>query len=177
MWKLPNGKVTRVPKGIQVEDVKYPASIFRRWSKEELNEIGIFPFREVKFDQKWFQSSGSVDTEVDGEIIRTHTTKNKFTVKEAKEIRELELKSRFKNEISYWVLESHYYDAVKDTVKKKEVDDFIKAKKDKIEVDRDLLISKTKYEDIKDISYADDPEPPEVLEKVKPKEAKVNGSI
>jgi hypothetical protein len=163
MWRLPNGKVTRVPKGIQIGDVKYPASIFRRWPKEELNKIGIYPYREVKFDQKWLKSTGFTEEEIDGEIVKTHTTVNKYTVKEAKEIKEKELKERLKSEIREWVLESEYYDAIKDNQKKKEVDDFIVAKKNKVKADRDLLVSKTKYKDVTDIKYNDDPEPPEVL--------------
>jgi len=84
MWKLPNGKVTRAPKGVLIEDVNYPASIFRRWSKDELNAIGIYPFREVSYDNQFYRSTGITDTEAAGEILREHTLVRRFTNQELK---------------------------------------------------------------------------------------------
>jgi len=58
--------------------------ILVRWSKEALAEIGVKPFREVSFDQEAYKSTGFSDEEVDGEIVRTHTTEARYTVEEAK---------------------------------------------------------------------------------------------
>jgi len=58
--------------------------ILVRWTKEALAEIGVKPFREVQYDQEWYNSTGFTDSEVDGEVVRTHTTEARYTVDEAK---------------------------------------------------------------------------------------------
>ena len=84
MWKLPNGKVISNPKGFTIGNVNYPMSVFRRWTKEELNAIGILPFREVSYDNQFYRSTGTTDTETDGEVLREHTLVRRFTNQELK---------------------------------------------------------------------------------------------
>jgi hypothetical protein len=84
MWKLPNGKTINHPRDVLVGDTMYPAQIFRRWSKLELSMIGIFPFREESFDSQYYRSTGSEDVEIDGEIVRQHTTTQRYTSQELK---------------------------------------------------------------------------------------------
>ena len=89
-WRLPDGKTIKTPKGVLIGDVNYPADIFYKWSKQELAAIGIKPFREEKYDKKWFRSSGHVDVDIDGEIVRQHTTVEKYS-----EARQLTAESHF----------------------------------------------------------------------------------
>jgi hypothetical protein len=51
---------------------------------EELNAIGVFPFREENYNQKYYSSTGYTDTVKNGEIIRTHTVSNRYTVPQLK---------------------------------------------------------------------------------------------
>jgi hypothetical protein len=78
MWKLPNGKTISHPRDVLIGDTMYPAQIFRRWSKLELGMIGIFPFREERFDSQYYRSTGTTDVEIDGGIVRQHTTTKKY---------------------------------------------------------------------------------------------------
>jgi hypothetical protein len=86
MWKLPNGKITCSPRSITVGDVQYSTSIFHRWTPAELKAIGIFRFREVQYDIKYYKSTGSTDVEIGDEIVRTHTITQRFTAAELKDI-------------------------------------------------------------------------------------------
>ena len=86
MWKLPNGKVIKNPKGFTIGNVNYPMQVFRRWTKEELNAIGVFPYREVSYDQRFYTSTGTTETEVDGEIVREHTLANRYTNQELRNV-------------------------------------------------------------------------------------------
>lgn len=130
-WKLPNGKVTRVPRGVQVGDTKYSASIFRRWSKEELNAIGIYPYREIKYNSKWYRSSGKTEEIIDGEIVVTHETAPKMSKAQALTIRVDELKRIFKGLFKIAKEEIAYYQAVEDAVGEQEWVDFQTALKAK----------------------------------------------
>ena len=82
MWKLPNGRTISTPKDVLIDDVNYPANIFRRWSTSKLNELGIYPFREEMYDTKYYKSTERVDTVVSGEITRNHKIAPKYTVTE-----------------------------------------------------------------------------------------------
>jgi hypothetical protein len=68
-----------------VGDTNYPESVFRRWSKQELLTLGIKPFRENAVDRKYYLSTGTTDTDVDGDIVRSHTTTQRYTGQELKE--------------------------------------------------------------------------------------------
>jgi len=78
--------------------------ILVQWSKEALAEIGVKPFREIAYDGKWYNSTGFSDEEVDGEIVRTHTTEARYTLEEAKEERIKEI-----NAAAYILLQTTDY--------------------------------------------------------------------
>jgi hypothetical protein len=125
MWKLPDGKIISTPKDIVVGETQYPAQIFYRWTKEQLAELGIIPFREVHYDQKWFRSIGHVDDVVDGEIVRTHETDDRYDTDGAKEIRTEEIKSSYITSVARALGLEDFYDAVGDNVAKKEWSDYV----------------------------------------------------
>ena len=153
MWKLPNGKVTRVPKGIQIGDTNYPASIFRRWSKEELNAVGIYPFREVKFDQKWYKSTGSTDEVVNGEVVRTHTTTERYTDDEAKDKQTFKVRDAYVSEKRRAVELEDFYDAVGDSVTKKLWSDYITALKNDAKTLKDQVNAAGTYDQIINLEF------------------------
>jgi hypothetical protein len=116
MWKLPNGKVQRVPKGIQVEDTKYPASIFK-------------PYREERYDSKWYSSTGSTESEVDGEIVKTHTTKKRYTNEKAKDTQTSKVRDAYISEVRRANEMMDFYDAIGDNDTKKVWSDYVIALK------------------------------------------------
>ena len=74
MWMI-NGQVTRWRRWFTANEGKrYPGRVLSDWSKEQLAAIGVVPFREVSFDKDTLRSTGHSDAEVNGEIVRTHTT-------------------------------------------------------------------------------------------------------
>jgi len=117
-WKLPDGKTINSPRDIIINDVQYPAQIFRQWSKAELNAIGIYPFREVRYDQKWYDSTGYSEVEIDGEIVRTHGTAEKLTNGEAKVLQIDTIKSIYISKKRRATELEDFYDAVGDNVTK-----------------------------------------------------------
>ena len=151
-WKLPNGKVTRVPKGVQIGDVKYPASIFRRWSKDELNAIGIYPFREEKVPQ-WYRSTGSTDDIVDGEVVRTHTTTEQYTNEVAKEMQVDKVKAIYISENRRALELEDFYDAVGDTVTKKLWSDYVTALKNNAKTLKDQVNAAGTYDQIINLEF------------------------
>ena len=75
MWFVGNietGFVAKTARGLTIAGVQYPRNIFTKWSKEELSELGILPYREVNIDSK-YQWQGELTRElVDGEVIGTY---------------------------------------------------------------------------------------------------------
>jgi hypothetical protein len=96
MWKLPNGKTISVPKDVTIGNVCYPAQIFRRWTKEELNAHGIKPFREVSYDSRYFRSIGSTEVETNGEIIREHALTPRYTNQEVRNVFKVMIKQHLR---------------------------------------------------------------------------------
>ena len=84
MWKLPNGSITRFPRDLTVANVNYSKKIFSRWSIAELNAIGVYPFTENRFDDRYYRSTGFTDTETDGSIVRTHTSEARISLNDLK---------------------------------------------------------------------------------------------
>lgn len=74
MWKLPNGNIIREPRKVEINGIIYTKDIFTKWSIAKLNKIGIWPFREEKFDTSTLKSTGYTDEVRDKEIVRVHTT-------------------------------------------------------------------------------------------------------
>jgi len=67
MWsQVSGGEVTRVishPIPLTIGDVQYPKNIFTIWSKAELKNLGIYPYREVSVDAR-YQHSGTISYEI-----------------------------------------------------------------------------------------------------------------
>lgn len=66
MWYSESTGVINSPRPITVGSVQYPASIFRKWSKEQLRGIGIYPARIVTPDSR-FYSNGVKTSELQGD--------------------------------------------------------------------------------------------------------------
>lgn len=147
-WLLPNGKVINTPRPITVNDVLYPLTIFYRWSKEELAAIGIKPWREVRFDQKWYKSTGYSDEEVDGEIIRTHTLTEKHSVARAKEIRNARLREQYISFKTRAENNADFYDAVGDSDAKKVWTDYVTTLKNEAKTLKESVDNAGSYDDI-----------------------------
>ena len=165
-WKLPNGKTIQTPKDIVVDDTQYPSEIFRRWSKEELNAVGIFHFREVGFNKGWFTSTGSSEEEVDGEIVRTHTTKNRYLKEEAKDIQIDVMKSRYIAEKRRALEQEDFYDAVGDSDTKKLWSDYITALKNDAKGLKDAVNAAGTYDAIVNFEFQWTEAPDALVEEV-----------
>lgn len=75
MWFVGNidsGFVVKSARGLTIEGIQYPRNIFTQWSKEELAELGILPYREVGIDSK-YQWQGELTRELlDDEVVGTY---------------------------------------------------------------------------------------------------------
>lgn len=107
MWKLPNGKVINRAKAITIGDVNYPAQIFHRWTKAELNAHGIYPYREVSYDRKFFRSTSTVEEEIDGEIVKSHTVVPRYTNQEVRNVFAKMIKTHLR---SNWMFAKEEYE-------------------------------------------------------------------
>jgi len=75
MWFVGNvetGFTVNKARGLTIGDVQYPRNIFVLWSKEELAEIGIKPYSEVRPDSRYYNQGALTRTESDGEIVGTY---------------------------------------------------------------------------------------------------------
>jgi len=75
MWFVGNtevGFVVNKARGLTIGDVQYPRNIFVLWSKEELAEIGIKPYSEVRPDSRYYSDGALTRTESDGDIVGTY---------------------------------------------------------------------------------------------------------
>ena len=85
--QIEGGEVVKViprHKGITIGDTQYPKNIFTLWSKEELKNIGLLPYRENTVDNRFYQR-GSLSYEVGSdEVVGTYakTDKDVATLKE-----------------------------------------------------------------------------------------------
>jgi hypothetical protein len=75
MWALISNntvdRVIRTPVQITVGGVTYPRSIFTKWSKPELAALGIFPYREVTVNTKYYWQ-GQVSYTFGDEVVATY---------------------------------------------------------------------------------------------------------
>jgi len=94
MWKLPDNTILHTPQPITQGINQYPKSIFKRWSKEELADLGILPFHEVPFNTRRYRSTGFTDTVVDGVVVREHTLSPKQSLDDLKAQKCLKIKQR-----------------------------------------------------------------------------------
>ena len=74
MWKLPDGVIIRVPRQITINDIKYPASIFYAWPVSKLVSIGVYPFREERYDKRTLKATKYTDDVRENEIVRVYDT-------------------------------------------------------------------------------------------------------
>jgi len=74
MWFVGNidsGFVVKSARGLTIEGIQYPRNIFTQWSKEELAELGILPYREICISK--YQWQGELTRELlDGEVVGTY---------------------------------------------------------------------------------------------------------
>ena len=84
MWHSNTLGVIRTPKEITVNGVQHPRQIFRRWSKDELADIGITPVRVEVPDHRYYNTGAETLTLVDGETVISYaeTEKNVDDLKE-----------------------------------------------------------------------------------------------
>jgi hypothetical protein len=66
-------KIIRSPVSIEINGITYPRNIFTKWSKAELASIGIYPYREVSVDTKYYWQ-GQVSYAIGDEVVATYTT-------------------------------------------------------------------------------------------------------
>ena len=77
-------KIVPTHKGITIGDTQHDKNIYRLWSKEELKNIGLLPYRENTVDNRFYQR-GSLSYEVGSdEVVGTYakTDKDVATLKE-----------------------------------------------------------------------------------------------
>lgn len=73
MWVIrESGRVIKYPTAVVLNGVHYPATIFTRWSREQLAAIGIYPFRDQQFNKDRYHATSPTDLLVEGVIYRTY---------------------------------------------------------------------------------------------------------
>ena len=152
-WRLPDGKTISTPRGVVIGDVRYSADIFYRWSKQELAAIGIKPFREEQFDSKWYRSSGSSEATVDGEIVKTHTTVERYTNQEAQDNQLNVIRDRYIVEVRRANELADFYDASGDNVIKKVWSDYVIALKNDAKDLKDAVDAAGTYDAIINLNF------------------------
>ena len=72
MWsQVSDGSVTRVlthPISLTIGDIQYPKVIFTRFTKAELKNLGIYPYREIPVNTR-YQHSGTISYEVKSDEV------------------------------------------------------------------------------------------------------------
>ena len=72
MWsQISNNKVDRVishPIPLTIGDIQYPKVIFTRFTKAELKNLGIYPYREIPVNTR-YQHSGTISYEVKSDEV------------------------------------------------------------------------------------------------------------
>jgi hypothetical protein len=77
MWYSETFGTIKTPRGITVNGLQHPASIFRKWSKPELMAIGIAPARVEVPDSRYFNTGAESYTFTDGEWVISYDTTEK----------------------------------------------------------------------------------------------------
>ena len=81
MWtQVSGGNVTRVinsPTSLTVNDITHPSSIFTKWTKAELKNIGIYPYREDSIDQKYYHTGNVSYTVGADEVVGSYAKTDK----------------------------------------------------------------------------------------------------
>uniref|UniRef100_A0A6M3IMB9 Uncharacterized protein n=1 Tax=viral metagenome TaxID=1070528 RepID=A0A6M3IMB9_9ZZZZ len=85
MWILPDSRVFSFPRDFILNGKSHKKNIF--YNQDTLSELGIKQFQEKKFDERYYRSSGSEDSENDrGVVVRTHTVIPKMEISELKNL-------------------------------------------------------------------------------------------
>ena len=77
MWYSETHSLIKTPRGITVNGIQHPASIFRKWTKPELLAIGIAPARVEVPDSRYFNTGRESYTFTDGEWVISYESKEK----------------------------------------------------------------------------------------------------
>ena len=77
MWYSETFGTIKTPRGITVNGIQHPASIFRKWTKPELMAIGIAPARVDVPDSRYFNTGKESYTFTDGEWVISYDTTEK----------------------------------------------------------------------------------------------------
>jgi len=75
MWfngNIETGNIISRPRAMTVNGVQYPSSIFSVWSRGELAELEIYPYRENHINQEYYWQGQLTKEFVDGEVIGTY---------------------------------------------------------------------------------------------------------
>ena len=73
MWITTNNEIISSPRGITINEIQHPQTIFQYWSKEELAAIGIKPYHPA-YPAAGEQVTSSSTEERDGEVYEVITT-------------------------------------------------------------------------------------------------------
>ncbi len=77
MWYSEQFGTIKTPRGITVNGIQHPASIFRKWTKPELLEIRIAPARVEVPDSRYWNTGRESYTFTDGEWVISYESKEK----------------------------------------------------------------------------------------------------
>jgi len=66
--------------------------MFYTWTIQEMNALGIYPYREVQYNGEYYTSTGVTEEVVAGEVIATHSTEPTYTVSGIREVRKAQAK-------------------------------------------------------------------------------------
>ena len=77
MWYSETHSLIKTPRGITVNGIQHPASIFRKWTKPELLAIGIAPARVDVPDSRYWNTGKESYTFTDGEWVISYESKEK----------------------------------------------------------------------------------------------------
>ena len=88
MWsQVSNNKVDRVishPISLTIGDIQYPKVIFTRFTKAELKNLGIYPYREIPVNTR-YQHSGTISYEVKSdEVVGSYASPTDMDFEELK---------------------------------------------------------------------------------------------
>jgi len=77
MWYSETFGTIKTPRGITVNGVQHPSSIFRKWTKPELLAIGIAPARVEVPDSRYWNTGKESHTFTDGEWVISYDSTEK----------------------------------------------------------------------------------------------------
>ena len=73
MWITSDNQIIQTPRGITIDEIKHPQTIFYCWSKDELAAIGIKPYTPGVCPAGQ-RVTGAYTEEIDGEVYERFNT-------------------------------------------------------------------------------------------------------